>query len=80
MAQLLIRNLKEKTLKRLKSLAKRHGRSLQGEVKLIVEDAAETAMKWDEFRAQAEQWQKKLAATGVKFGDSAELIHEDRDR
>ena len=80
MAQLLIRDLKETTLRRLKTLAKRHGRSLQGEVKLIVEEAAETGVKWDEFRARAEQWQKKLAATGVKFGDSAELIREDRDR
>jgi plasmid stability protein len=80
MAQLLIRDLKETTIRRLKGLAKRHGRSLQGEVKLIVEEAAESKMTWSEFRSKARQWQERLAATGVQFGDSAELIREDRER
>jgi plasmid stability protein len=40
MAQLLIRNLDEETINSLKGLAKKHNRSLQGEVKLVLEGYA----------------------------------------
>ncbi len=44
MPQLLVRNLDEDTIKRLKALAKRHGRSLQGQVKAILEENAALPM------------------------------------
>lgn len=77
MAQLLVRGLEPETINRLKSRAKQHKRSLQGEAKLILEEAAQQ-MTMEEFRARAQKWRKRLA--GRKFSDSAELIREDRDR
>jgi hypothetical protein len=60
----------------LKDQAKRHNRSLQGEVKRILEEYAsrpnETPL------AIAERWQDYFA--GRTFSDSAELIRQDRDR
>jgi plasmid stability protein len=77
MAQVLVRQLDDKVVDRLKKRAKEHGRSLQSEVKTILEEAVpdyERAWKRiDVFRA-------KLKRSGRKFGDSTDLIREDRDR
>jgi plasmid stability protein len=43
MASLLIRNLDDAAVERLKARARRHNRSLQGEVKSILESEARTA-------------------------------------
>lgn len=80
MAQLLIRDLNESTVKRLKTMARRHGRSVQGEVKLLVEEAVASNARREQFWSRAEKIREKLAATGREFPDSAELIREDRDR
>ena len=45
MASLLIRNLDDAAVARLKARARRHNRSLQGEVKSILESEARTAKK-----------------------------------
>jgi len=76
MPHILVRDLDPNTIGRLKSSAKRHGRSLQGEVKAILEEAAPMTMS--EFRAVSEKWHKYLK--GRKFSDSAKLIREDRVR
>ncbi|HUO76391.1 MAG TPA: hypothetical protein VMU21_02345, partial [Thermodesulfovibrionales bacterium] len=67
MAQLLVRDIKPETINRLKDRAKQHNRSLQGEAKLILEEAAQK-MTMEEFKARAQKWHKRLA--GRKFGDS----------
>lgn len=75
MPQLLIRNLDEATMESLKERARRHNRSLQGEVKLILEASARQP---DEAPlAIAERWQGYFA--GRTFSDSTELVREDRD-
>ena len=76
MPHILVRDLPADTIKRLKSRAKQHGRSLQGEAKAILEEAAPMTMS--EARAVSEKWQKYFK--GRKFSDSAKLIREDRDR
>jgi plasmid stability protein len=76
MAQLLIRDMQDETVQRLKARAKRHGRSLQGEVRAILEAAAGYSMQ--EAHAVSEAWAARL--TGREFSDSAELIREDRQR
>jgi len=43
MAQILVRGLDEKIVERLKKRAKRGGRSLQSEVKMILENATQLA-------------------------------------
>lgn len=76
MAQILIRDLDDETVKRLKDRARRHGRSLQGEAKLILTQAA--GMSLSEARQLALQWHQKLA--GRDFPDSTDLVREDRQR
>lgn len=76
MPHILVRDLDEATLKRLKARAKQHGRSLQGEVKVILEQATPLSVK--EAREVAEEWQRQLR--GRKFSDSARLIRADRGR
>lgn len=77
MAQVLVRQLDDKVVDRLKRRAKEHGRSLQSEVKTILEEAVpdyEAAWK------RIEGFRKRLKKSGRRFIDSAALIREDRDR
>lgn len=74
MSDILIRGLAPQTLKRLKVRAKRHGRSLQSEVRSLLENAAGPSVA--EVLANARQWRKKL---GRRFEDCTLLIREDRE-
>jgi plasmid stability protein len=76
MAQVLVRDLEETTLERLKERARRNGRSLQSELKLILEQAAQGRMA--DARAAADQVRERLARYAAS--DSADLIREDRER
>jgi plasmid stability protein len=76
MPDILVRGLDHATVKRLKARARRHGRSLQGEAKLVLELAA--GMGAEDVAALLADWQGKLA--GRRFADSAALIREDRER
>lgn len=76
MAQVLVRDLDKALIERLKARAKRHGRSLQVELKLILEQAAGTDMA--EARKLASRLRRKLA--GRAHSDSAALLAEDRAR
>ena len=76
MAQLLVRNLDDETVTHLKSLAKKHKRSLQSEIKSILEREAKL-MTVDNFTFAA-NIRKKLA--GITQTDSIELIRSDRNR
>ena len=76
MADMLIRDLDNKTLAALKARARRNGRSLQAELLELLQATAATERKdWlrlvDEIRAKT---------AGRKHSDSAELIAEDRGR
>ena len=75
MPDILIRGLDTQTLNRLKRRAKQHGRSLQGEARLVLENAA--GMSVAETLEKARGWRKKL---GRRFEDSTELIRGDRQR
>jgi plasmid stability protein len=61
---------------RLKARARVHGRSLQKEIKLILEESAPVDIK--RAAILSEVWQEKLA--GRSFTDSAKQLREDRDR
>jgi len=76
MAQLLIRDLDVETIERLKARAKLHRRSLQGEVRLILEK--EAAASRDDPWALADRI--RAAFGGRSFSDSTEIIRADRDR
>lgn len=76
MPEILVRGLDPKTVKRLKERARISGRSLQQEVKDILERAA-TTLTMEEARRLSETWHRRLARRS--FSDSAGLIREDRD-
>jgi plasmid stability protein len=76
MSQLLVRDLAPETVERLKIQARLHGRSLQGEIKRILEEAIQFSLT--EASGTAAQWQRRLA--GRVASDSADLLREDRDR
>ena len=75
MPDILVRGLSEETIRRLKARAKRNGRSLQREVRAILESAAGLSVA--EALNVARQWREKL---GRQFDDSAKPIREDRQR
>ena len=75
MPDILVRGLDEETVKRLKRRAKEHGRSLQSELRQVLENAAGASI--EEALASARAWREKL---GRRFEDSADLIREDRER
>lgn len=76
MARVLIRNLDERVVTRLKDRAARNERSLQAELQMIVERAAMSDIV--EGRALAARIRRKLA--GRKHGDSTPDVAEDRRR
>ncbi len=78
MSDILIRGMDSRAVQRLKVRAKRNGRSLQGEARLILEQAAGHSLP--EALAAAGAWRKKLAKGGRHFTDSAALVREDRER
>ena len=76
MPDILIRGVDDRAIKRLKVRAKQHGRSLQSEVRMVIEQAAGAGT--EEVAAMLEGWKRRFA--GRKFSRSASLIREDRER
>ena len=77
MAQLLVRDLDPAVVARLKEKARQNQRSLQGELKAILEEAAARATR-DEALAMIDKWQRKWGDR--VFSDSTQMIREDRDQ
>jgi plasmid stability protein len=75
MSQVLVRDLDPAVIMRLKARARRSGRSLQAELKYILEQAA---MSNAGLRAEAERISRRLA--NRRHTDSAVLLAEDRRR
>lgn len=75
MSDILVRGLNSVTVDRLKARAKRNGRSLQREAKLILEQAATPTIA--EALASADRIRRGI---GKRFSDSSRLIRQDRDR
>jgi antitoxin FitA len=74
---LLVSQLNQKVADRLKKRAKEHGRSLQSEVKTILEEAVPD---YDRAWKRIDSLRLKFKRSGRRFGDSADLIRKDRDR
>ena len=79
MAEILVRNLDKVVVDRLKAKAKLKGRSLQTEVKTILEDAANAPLS-DITDARKLILKIRRQFKGREFPDSITLIREDRDR
>ena len=76
MGQILVRGLNDDVIERLKNRARQDGRSLQSEVKLILEQAARSDVQTARKLANDIRTRFK----GRKLKDSADLVREDRDR
>ena len=76
MAEVLIRDLAPATVSRLKERAKRRGRSLQAELK----DLLETASRQSALEARALADRVRLQLGGRRHSDSVELLAKDRAR
>jgi len=77
MPDILVRDIDPEKLERLKARAKRNGRSLQSEAKLLLEEAS-TERSMDEVLEMARKWRKQFS--GRKFSSSVDMIREDRER
>ena len=76
MSSILVRDLDDRIVNRLKTIARRHGRSLQGEIKAILTEAATFLAA--EAAAVSARWRENLS--GRKLSDSSRSIREDRNR
>jgi antitoxin FitA len=76
MAQVLIRDIDAKVVDRLKERAREHGRSLEAELREILEAAAATDLI--DAKALAARIRRRLS--GRVHSDSALLVSEDRRR
>ena len=76
MPDILVRGLDARVVKQLKAKAKQHGRSLQGEAKMTLEQAA--GIKKMDVAQLTAKWKKMLA--GRTFESSVDMIREDRER
>lgn len=77
MGQLLVRDLDDAVVARLKERARSNRRSLQAEAKAILEAAAPRFTR-DEALAVFRSWQERFR--GQVLSDSVDLIREDRER
>lgn len=76
MAQVIVRNIDDGAIRRLKARAARKGTSLERELRTIIVEAARPDRS--SFRERAAALRQKLA--GRRHTDSTKLIREDRDR
>lgn len=78
MADILIRNIDENTLKNLKKRAKSNNHSLQAELKSLLEMHGRTDI--EETRNMVKDILENYRAEGRIFPDSVDDIREDRER
>jgi plasmid stability protein len=84
MAKVLVEDLDPIILQKLETLAKQHGRSLQEELKHILQQASEKATHYhsggDIQKAREAAFRIRQQLGGGIHTDSTKLIREDRER
>ena len=78
MPNVLIRDIPEEVVNRLKIMAKSHNRSLQQELRVFLENAVIQSSP-ESFQKMAEI-RRKLRRKSIRFTDSTKLLREDRGR
>ena len=79
MGQILVRNLDDQVVAKLKERAKDHGRSLAAEVRIILQQAADER-KLDMATARRRIEEVRARFKGRTLPDSLEIIREGRNR
>jgi len=79
MAQMTVRNIDEETFRRLKERAARNKRSLEAEVRVVLDDAVR-ASDATALRDEAIRWARDFRAKQQPYpGDTTAEIRADRD-
>ncbi|HEV2846797.1 MAG TPA: hypothetical protein VG477_18220 [Thermoanaerobaculia bacterium] len=79
MADIIIRDLSPDVVERLEDRAKRHGLSVEEEIRDIIEAVVPSpASSFTDPLEISDYWHRRLA--GRMTSDSADLIREDRER
>lgn len=78
MKNVLVRDIPEDVVEELKQRAKENGRSLQAEIRLILEETSDHRKRMRRFMREADRIRNSFGDR--KFSDSAKLIRRDRDR
>lgn len=79
MPQVLVRDVEAEVLAKLKRRAQRNHRSLEAELRVVLEEAvAEPQTGSSDIQAAIARVQELFG--GRRFTDSAELLRQDRDR
>lgn len=76
MKSLSIRNLPDEIYERLKTMARQNHRSLQEQVRFLLEQ--DTRLAHGGVLEQARKWRRRLA--GREFSDVVTMIRSDRER
>jgi plasmid stability protein len=79
MAQVVVREIDDDTFAALNSRARRHGRSLEAEIRTVLDEAArheDTKKVW----AAIDRFHARLKRSRRRFADSTPLIRKDRNR
>ena len=79
MAQVVVREIDDDTFAALKSRARRHGRSLEAEIRVVLAEAARHDDR-KKIWAAIDRFHARLKRSGRPFADSARLIRKDRER
>jgi hypothetical protein len=82
MAQLLVRNIDDHVVERLKATAAKHHRSLEAEVRCVLQEHTQHSQTSDNYLERLATLRAAILTEngGKPFSDSAELIREDRER
>lgn len=79
MPDVVVRRLPERTVAALKTRASLHNRSLEAEIRDILDEVARDVERRAAI-AQIDAFRERISASGRVFSDSTLLIREDRDR
>jgi len=75
----LVRDLSEKTVRELKRQAAEKNRSLQAEIKAILDETAERRRHLRKWNKNVDRIFNELKKSGKKFPDSTAMIRRHRD-
>jgi plasmid stability protein len=75
----LVRDLSEKTVRELKRRAAEKNRSLQAEIKAILDETAKRRRHLRKWNKNVDRIFNELKKSGKKFPDSAAMIRKHRD-
>jgi plasmid stability protein len=80
MPDVLVRDVPKKVLDGLKKRAKRHGRSLQQELRELLRENGEYEARILDFAERASEIRERIARYAPVQTDSTELVRQDRER